>query len=96
MKPSFPDELLAHDAEHALVLSNLSPRVWWLDLRHLPTGETRILVFTAKAKAKALFKNMTLAEIVATYDKIDPPTHKMYKPITEAALLKLYAPQEAA
>ena len=52
MKPSSPDELLAHDAEHALVLSNLRPRVWWLDLRHLPTGETRILVFTSKAKAK--------------------------------------------
>ena len=96
MKPSSPDELLAHDAEHALVLSNRAPRVWWLDLRHLPTGEARLLVFTAKARAKALFKNLPLAEIVAHYDEIAPPTHKMYKPITEAALLKLYAPQEAA
>lgn len=71
-------QILLQEGEYALTLERTNGQ-WWQELRHLPTGTTRILIARRKDQAIALFKGMTMAQVRHAYDKINPPTLKMYK-----------------
>ena len=71
-------ETLLQDGENALTLEKTAGQ-WWLELRHLPSGNTRILYFNRKDQAQALFKGMRMADVMRVFDTINPPVLKMYK-----------------
>lgn len=73
-------EILLKEGDHTLTLEKTANK-WWLELRNLPKGTTRILYFNRKDQALALFKNMKMREVIRAFNQINPPTLKMYKEV---------------
>ena len=73
-------ETLQQNTEHRLTLEKIAGK-HWLELRHMKTGNARILYFDHANRARAFFRGMSIEEIKAAYDEIKPPVHKMYDAI---------------
>lgn len=60
---------------------------WWLELRKIPTGSTKILIFTSKAKAKAFVEGLTLEQVIKVFnEKLKIEETPMYKPGTRLTI----------
>jgi len=73
-------EIIQEGKGHILTIEKISSE-HWLELRHMKTGNARILYFDHANRARAFFRGMSIEEIKAAYDEIKPPVHKMYDAI---------------
>lgn len=52
---------------------------WWVELIDRASGKVRIVYFNRKDQALALFKGMSMPDIIRVYDNMRVPESPMYK-----------------